>query len=234
MPRSLTLELIRAVRAPGCGTGDDNLVLRARTSSPQVGGRPPPRGPPQARQAPAGGGRARRRLGRCRGRVCAGCAGCGDCRWTMERWRRSRSRLGADVPVCLPSRPARMRGIGERIEPMPGLAVLHLLLVNPRLPAGHRCRVPGTAPTSIGPRSAELPAVPDLPWLVGSRNVLELPARALLQVIGEVLTALRRGSPAVGWPGCRAAGLPVSVCSTSHRRRNQLRARSPKPTRSGG
>ena len=38
--------------------------------------------------------------------------------------------LGADVPVCLRSGPARMRGIGERIEPIE-LPVLDLVLATP-------------------------------------------------------------------------------------------------------
>ena len=113
-------------------------------------------------------------------------------------------RLGADVPVCLPSHPARMRGIGEQVEPMSGLAVLQLLLVNPGFPLATAAVFRELPPTSIGPRSAELPAVPDLPWLLGSRNVLELPARALLQVIGEVLTTL------AGIPGCRLARMSGS------------------------
>lgn len=40
-------------------------------------------------------------------------------------------RLGADVPFFLDPRPAWVRGIGEQIEPLPGLAPLVLLLVHP-------------------------------------------------------------------------------------------------------
>ena len=43
-------------------------------------------------------------------------------------------RLGADVPVCLASRPSTMRGIGERIEPAPALPAAPVLLVNPAVP----------------------------------------------------------------------------------------------------
>lgn len=39
--------------------------------------------------------------------------------------------LGADVPACLIGRPTWMRGIGERLEPIEGLAALALVLVNP-------------------------------------------------------------------------------------------------------
>jgi 4-diphosphocytidyl-2-C-methyl-D-erythritol kinase len=40
--------------------------------------------------------------------------------------------LGADVPICLFSRTARMSGIGEQIEFLPGLPELNAVLVNPR------------------------------------------------------------------------------------------------------
>jgi 4-diphosphocytidyl-2-C-methyl-D-erythritol kinase len=38
--------------------------------------------------------------------------------------------LGADVPVCVRSRPARMRGRGEALDPLPPLPALPLLLVH--------------------------------------------------------------------------------------------------------
>lgn len=39
--------------------------------------------------------------------------------------------LGADVPFFLDPRPSRVRGIGERIEPLAGVPALSLLLVHP-------------------------------------------------------------------------------------------------------
>ena len=42
-------------------------------------------------------------------------------------------RLGADVPVCLSGRPARMTGIGEGLTPLPPLPALWVVLVNPRV-----------------------------------------------------------------------------------------------------
>ena len=44
-------------------------------------------------------------------------------RWALE--------LGADVPYFLDPRPARVTGIGERIEPVTGVPRLDVLLVNP-------------------------------------------------------------------------------------------------------
>src|SRR6476646_10188178 len=52
-------------------------------------------------------------------------------------WHGLAARLGADVPVCLAEIPARMRGVGDRIEPLdaahrpPPLAAV---LVNARVP----------------------------------------------------------------------------------------------------
>ena len=40
--------------------------------------------------------------------------------------------LGADVPVCLDSAPAMMRGIGHDIERLPDLPPMDIVLVNPR------------------------------------------------------------------------------------------------------
>ena len=42
--------------------------------------------------------------------------------------------LGADVPVCLAGRPARVRGIGDIIEPAPDLPAAWLVLANPGIP----------------------------------------------------------------------------------------------------
>ncbi len=113
--------------------------------------RPPAPRPHHAGEEPAGRGRARRRLGRCRG-------GAARPRPPLAPRPRHRGllplaqRLGADVPVCLAARPTRMRGIGERLEPVPHLPELALLLVNPRQPLataavfGHSARCPPLHP----------------------------------------------------------------------------------------
>jgi 4-diphosphocytidyl-2-C-methyl-D-erythritol kinase len=46
--------------------------------------------------------------------------------------------LGADVPVCVLARAARMRGIGEDVMPVRGLPVLDAVLINPRVPVSTR------------------------------------------------------------------------------------------------
>jgi len=50
---------------------------------------------------------------------------------STARLREIALQLGADVPVCIESRPARMGGIGEMITPAPKLPAIALLLVNP-------------------------------------------------------------------------------------------------------
>jgi 4-diphosphocytidyl-2-C-methyl-D-erythritol kinase len=101
--------------------------------------------------------------------------------------------LGADVPVCLASQPARMGGVGETLTPAPGLPSAGLVLVNPGVSLAtaevFRARTGGfSAP-------AELPAAwPDAAAMAGDiarlRNDLEPPAIALRPVIGTVLTGL--------------------------------------------
>lgn len=115
--------------------------------------------------------------------------------------------LGADVPVCLHGRPARMRGIGERLEALVGLPPLPLLLVNPgkAVPTGAVFEALGLV-AGAPPR----PALPPfeggdlIDWLRGWGNHLEAPARARVPAIGEVLTILAAA------PGCRLARMSGS------------------------
>ena len=114
--------------------------------------------------------------------------------------------LGADVPVCLLGRPARMRGIGERIEPI-AVPALDLVLVNPRRAVATARVFAGLGSIrSPGPTATPLPAgrADLLDWLRTSGNDLEEPARRLMPLIDEVLAAL------AGQPGCRLARMSGS------------------------
>jgi 4-diphosphocytidyl-2-C-methyl-D-erythritol kinase len=101
--------------------------------------------------------------------------------------------LGADVPVCIRSRPARMRGIGEVLEPLPSLPRLGLLLVNPGVPLStadvFRARSGGfSIPAPLPPSwddAGQLAA-----WLRLGSNDLEPAARAIRPEIGTVLDAI--------------------------------------------
>ncbi len=105
-------------------------------------------------------------------------------------------RLGADVPVCLSGRPARMSGIGEELAPLPPLPPLWVVLANPRVP------VP-TPQVFAALTARDSPALPDLPgealatargfadWLAGqTRNDLVAPALRVAPILEAVQDAL--------------------------------------------
>ncbi|MDO5604622.1 MAG: 4-(cytidine 5'-diphospho)-2-C-methyl-D-erythritol kinase [Paracoccus sp. (in: a-proteobacteria)] len=102
--------------------------------------------------------------------------------------------LGADVPVCLAGRPARMRGVGELIEPVPALPRMSLVLVNPGV-ALSTPDVFGALTQRDNPGLPPLPDAFDLAGLVGylsaCRNDLEAPAITLCPAVATVLRALR-------------------------------------------
>ncbi|WP_435164406.1 4-(cytidine 5'-diphospho)-2-C-methyl-D-erythritol kinase [Falsirhodobacter sp. 1013] len=113
--------------------------------------------------------------------------------------------LGADVPVCLNGSPARMAGIGERLDPVL-MPKAWLVLANPRVP------VP-TGPVFKGLAGFGAP-LPDIPafatvmelarWLRATRNDLEAPAIAIAPVIATVRDAL------ADLPGCLFARMSGS------------------------
>ncbi|MDP3193980.1 4-(cytidine 5'-diphospho)-2-C-methyl-D-erythritol kinase [Tabrizicola sp.] len=118
--------------------------------------------------------------------------------------------LGADVPVCLSGRPARMTGIGEQVHPLPALPHLACVLVNPRLP------VP-TPQVFATLTERQNPPLPDLPaaalataeafagWLAThSRNDLVAPAREVAPILVDVQAALE------ATPGCLLARMSGS------------------------
>lgn len=110
------------------------------------------------------------------------------------------STLGADVPVCMSPRAARMRGIGDIISPAPFLPPLPAVLINPGV---------GVATPSVfrALKQKTNMAMPDelteldtpvtaARWLAEMRNDLEAPAIELAPVIAMVLAQLATT------PGC--------------------------------
>ena len=102
--------------------------------------------------------------------------------------------LGADVPVCLRGRPARMSGIGEVLGDPPPLPRGWLVLVNPGIAVSTGAVFAGLG-GAFGAPMPDLPAgFADAPalaaWLAAQRNDLEAPARVLAPEIGAVLDAL--------------------------------------------
>lgn len=124
-----------------------------------------------------------------------------------ERLHALASGLGADVPVCLAQRPARMQGIGEVLREAPALPEVGLVLINcgeaVATPAVFRIRAPGFSPQAVlpdgWPDAASLAA--DLGRL---SNDLEAAACLICPTIETVLSALR------GLPGCLFARLSGS------------------------
>jgi 4-diphosphocytidyl-2-C-methyl-D-erythritol kinase len=115
--------------------------------------------------------------------------------------------LGADVPVCVASRPARMGGIGEVLRDAPPLPAFGLLLANPRIalptPAVFRARAGGFSPPAEMP--ARLPDAAALAgWLRPLGNDLEAAAISLCPPVAEVLAAI------AAQPGCLLARMSGS------------------------
>jgi len=122
-------------------------------------------------------------------------------------WARVAAGLGADVPVCLASRPARMRGVGEILDDLPPLPEFSLVLVNPGVgvstPAVFRARAAGfSAALDIPPGWSGLPDFID--WLAHTRNDLAAAAAALCPEIDDALAWLR------ATPGCLLARMSGS------------------------
>jgi 4-diphosphocytidyl-2-C-methyl-D-erythritol kinase len=115
--------------------------------------------------------------------------------------------LGADIPVCVASRPARMAGVGEVLSAAPAIPDCGLLLVNPGValatPAVFKARAGGFTPPALLPAGW-----PDAAAMAGDlaalRNDLEAPAIALCPVVAAVLAALR------ALPGCLLARMSGS------------------------
>lgn len=115
--------------------------------------------------------------------------------------------LGADVPVCLAQRPARMGGVGDELRPAPVLPDCFMVLVNCGLPvstpAVFKARTPGfRAPANLPDRWPDLAAMThDLSRLA---NDLQPAAIALCPPIAGVLAAI------AAQPGCGLARMSGS------------------------
>ena len=102
--------------------------------------------------------------------------------------------LGADVPVCLYGKAARMQGVGDVIYPAVKLPELHAVLVNPRIPVltaevFKRLKKRDNTPMPVNlPRGLEMMELVD--WLREMRNDLQAAAIEAEPVIETVFGAL--------------------------------------------
>ncbi len=101
--------------------------------------------------------------------------------------------LGADVPVCLHGSGARMRGIGEIIDPAP-LPELPALLVNPGVPVPTGAVFSDLVTAHNSPMQDQIPRFGDVHevarWLKDQRNDLEVPAYRHARVLEDLLADL--------------------------------------------
>jgi 4-diphosphocytidyl-2-C-methyl-D-erythritol kinase len=110
-------------------------------------------------------------------------------------WNALAAKLGSDVPVCLSSQAALIRGVGDRIEPVRSLPPLSIVLVNPLIgvpPAKTRevYQALAAPPVAAGV-STSCPTSADLRLtLLQCGNHLELAAERLMPAITEVKAAL--------------------------------------------
>ncbi|MEO3428433.1 4-(cytidine 5'-diphospho)-2-C-methyl-D-erythritol kinase [Pelagibius sp. CAU 1746] len=115
--------------------------------------------------------------------------------------------LGADVPVCLRGAPVVMSGIGEKLEPVPALPPLWLVLVNPGVAVSTAAVFAGRegdfsqAPEPLLP---PLGLVALIDWLAARPNDLQAAACRLAPAVVEVLAVLD------GLPDCLLARMSGS------------------------
>lgn len=105
-----------------------------------------------------------------------------------EKLRILAQTLGADVPVCLLSQACRMRGIGDRLDPLKDMAPLPSVLVNPRQ---ELATADVFARLALEPGDSAFDSLAEGEDLASYRNDLTAPALALAPVIGEVIAALQ-------------------------------------------
>lgn len=119
--------------------------------------------------------------------------------------------LGADVPMCLSSRPQRVRGIGDITKGIVLDFPVEIVLANPGMPVAtaevFRANKNRT-PAGLGDLPDRFRAVNDLAdWLIGAGNDLEAAARTICPGIGPLLDAMH------GQPDCLYAGMSGSGAS---------------------
>jgi 4-diphosphocytidyl-2-C-methyl-D-erythritol kinase len=143
------------------------------------------------------------------------------------------ARLGADVPMCLHSRPLIAAGVGEAITPVSGLPRLALVLVNPGVPLSTAAVFQRLAPAERAP----LPAMPErfgklldfVFWLRQTRNDLTAPAKAEARVVGTVIKALANDPDCLyaqmSGSGASAFGIFISLARAEQAAERLRRAR---------
>lgn len=121
-----------------------------------------------------------------------------DAKQFADRAMRDLLNVGADIPMCMASKPARIGGIGDQIEVLDAAPKLAILLVNPRI------SVP-TPSVFAALKNRTNPAMTDMPsdisntsafidWLSEQRNDLEPAAISQAPAIATTLTQIGQTS----------------------------------------
>ncbi|MFK7879240.1 4-(cytidine 5'-diphospho)-2-C-methyl-D-erythritol kinase [Roseobacter sp.] len=102
--------------------------------------------------------------------------------------------FGADIPMCVGARTARVTGIGEHIKPVAGFPPLYAVLVNPRRSVSTPTVFKALQQRDHPPMSEELPEFAHVhqvaAWLGEQRNDLEAAAISVEPAISQTKTAL--------------------------------------------
>jgi 4-diphosphocytidyl-2-C-methyl-D-erythritol kinase len=132
------------------------------------------------------------------------------------------SKLGADVPVCLNCTPARMRGIGDLLDPAPMMDETPIVLVNPGVPCptadifmryNSAFKNPQTLPEDLRDFNRLIT------FLHEQDNDLEAPACEVVPEVSNVLSAFKTQD------GCALARLSGSGASCFGLFRTELESR---------
>jgi len=143
-------------------------------------------------------------------------------------------RLGADVPMCLQSRPLIARGIGEKITPLAGLPALPVVIAVPSVAIRTAEVFAKLAPgerTALPPLPAKFGTVYDVIfWLRQARNDLSEPATLVDKAAGAAAKAVGRDPDCLfarmSGSGAAAFGIFVSLEAAE---RAAVRLREQKP-----
>lgn len=99
--------------------------------------------------------------------------------------------LGADIPICLQSVPRRMRGVGDVLDVLPALPLMHAVLINPRVAVSTPQVFNALSHRTHPPMPAAIPKFSGLhgfvSWLAQQRNDLQEAACAVAPEIGDLL-----------------------------------------------
>ena len=186
---TLSLEVTGPEAPALAGLGDDNLVLRAARDLAAHHGVAPHAALRLDKHLPVASG-----IG----------GGSSDAAATLRAlaalWARPLDRatmriaasLGADVPACVDGRPVWVGGIGERLDPLPALPPLGIVLANPRreLPTAAVFRArQGNFAAGEQPRDATRDAEALIDLLRHCRNDL---TEAALGIMPDIATVLAR------------------------------------------